>query len=191
MTVYCKRTAFNRCVLESVCSQRVRSRSFSALRKFSAVTTLYSCYFSPLVESTMSLSAITARLCAITALCVVLWSSLASDILVIVFRTLIGLLKLFEPLVVLPNCIGYFQGRRAPVLDGRLVPRERAADGRRRFSERQFFGGTLFEFTLCFGRQNVFCSFISRFSGGLLGRRAVRRSAVSSEACVSRFFRQG
>ena len=113
----------------------------------------------------MSLPASTGRLCAITALVTVFWPSFSSVVHVIVFRTLIGLLKLFEPLVVVSNCIGYSQGRRAFMLEGRLAARESAADDGRRFIEELFFVGTIFKITVCFRLQTVFYCFIPCFSG--------------------------
>ena len=104
-----------------------RSWSFLALRKLSAVSTLFCYYYLSFIESTMSLPANTGRLCAITALVTVFWPSFSFVVHVIGFRTLIGRLELFKPLKV--PCIhnDYFQGVPAVMLECRLVVRERAA----------------------------------------------------------------
>ena len=123
----------------------------------------------------MSLPANTGRLCAITALVTVFWPSFSSDVRVAVSRTLIGLLKLFEPLEV-PFIHNYYsQGRRAFMLEGRLATRESAADDGRQFFEELFFVGTTFKFTVCSGLQTVFYSFIPCSSG-----RAARSSGSST-----------
>ena len=136
----------------------------------------------------MSLPAITGRLCAITALVTVIWSSFSSRVHVIVFRTLIGRLKPFQPLEVLFIHDDYSQEGRAFVLKWRSVVLKRAATAAGGLSRRSFLQVRFSNF-LCVLNVKL-CSTLAFHVPQvvLLGRRAGGRSAVFGGACVSRFF---
>ena len=136
----------------------------------------------------MSLPASTGRLCAITALVTVFWPSFSSVVHFIVFRTLIGRLKLFQPLEVLFIHNDYSQEGRAFVLERRSVVRERAASAPGGLSRRCFLEVRFSNF-LCVLNVKL-CSTLAFHVPQvvLLGRRAGGCSAIFGGACVSRFF---